>query len=58
MRKTSAVDYENENLNETLLTDKKKCKYCYLLLPITHALSIGLGIVIGININYYDDGSL
>lgn len=62
MRKTSAVDYENiteNNLNTPFVKNEKKNKYLYLLLPITHGLSIGLGIIIGLKISSLDgDGSL
>ena len=59
LRKT-AIDFENtEDLNSPIL-QKKNRKCCYILLPITHALSIGLGIVIGLRIHWLNDcdGSL
>ena len=56
LRKTQAIDYEN--LNSPFLEKKRSCKIKYFILPITHSLSIGLGIYIGFKVNCWGDGSL
>jgi hypothetical protein len=59
LRKTDASDFENtENLNSPFSQEKKSCKVKYFILPMSHALCVGLGIYIGIIINDWGDGSL
>ena len=51
------ADYKNsENINTH--TSPTKNKLPYFILPVTHALCIGLGIFIGLKINSLGDGSL
>jgi len=60
LRKTQAIDCENnENLNSPLLEKKRCCKFTYFILPVSHALCIAFGIFIGLRIdNWGEDGSL
>ncbi len=60
LTKTQAIDSENtENLNSPLLEKKSCCKISYFILPVSHALCIGLGFFIGFRANdLIDDGSL